>query len=100
MRRHPGDGIGLLTGDQAARDIFERAGLELADIANALRTRLGFQAGERVRLSYSGGAFGAGELLLEPFRRALSARSPDFVVTRPAHEPHYGAALYASRLGA
>jgi N-acetylglucosamine kinase-like BadF-type ATPase len=86
-------------GDAAALDIFQRAGAELAAIADALRRRTGFAAGERVPLSYSGGAFSAGELLLAPFRKALATHCPDFDLVRPLHEPHYGAALYASRLG-
>lgn len=87
------------SGDAAALDIFRRAGAELAAITDALRVKTGFQAGERVPLSYSGGAFSAGEVLLQPFRHALVARSANFDLVRPLHEPHYGAALYASRLG-
>ncbi len=85
-------------GDAAALDIFHRAGLELAQIADALRHRLGFEPGEPVKVSYSGGAFGAGELLLQPFEAALKSASADFTVARPLHEPHYGAALYAAKL--
>ena len=85
-------------GDATARDIFRRAGVELAQIANALRQKLGYADGERVKLSYSGGAFAAGELLLAPFRQALASASPDFEPSPPIHEPHYGAALYAVEL--
>ncbi len=85
-------------GDVAAREIFRRAGAELAQIVDALRTRLGFERGEVVRLSYSGGAFAAGELLLDPFIAALDAAYPNYSVLRPLHEPHRGAALYAARL--
>ena len=85
-------------GDSAALDIFGRAGQELAHIAIALREKLGFEPAETARLSYSGGAFSAGELLLAPFRAALSRATPTFEICRPLHEPHYGAALYASRL--
>ena len=63
------------SGDAAALDIFRRAGAELAAIADALRVKLGFEAGERVPLSYSGGAFSAGELLLEPFRACVGSRA-------------------------
>jgi N-acetylglucosamine kinase-like BadF-type ATPase len=85
-------------GDSAALAIFERAALELAAIADALRLKLGFEQDEVVRLSYSGGAFSAGELLLQPFRKALDAACPAFSLQQPKHEPHYGAALYAGRL--
>jgi N-acetylglucosamine kinase-like BadF-type ATPase len=85
-------------GDEAALDIFRRAALELAQIADALRRKLGFPEGETVKLSYSGGAFGAGEILLAPFRQALAAVSPAFELCRPLHDPHHGAALYAAKL--
>jgi len=84
-----------LQGDQAAREIFRRAAAELAQIAQALRANLGYEAAEVARLSYSGGAFKAGALLIEPFRVALGA---SFQLLTPKHEPHYGAALYAEKL--
>ena len=85
-------------GDSAALDIFQRAGRELARIADALRHELGYEAGEVVKLSYSGGAFAAGELLMKPFHEALADACPAFEVSRPLYEPHYGAALYAAKL--
>jgi len=85
-------------GDAAAQEIFRRAGHELAQIAAALRRALGFAEGEAVKLSYSGGAFAAGELLLAPFRAALNAAVPGFDLCEPLHAPHVGAALYAARL--
>jgi N-acetylglucosamine kinase-like BadF-type ATPase len=87
-------------GDPQALEIFRRAGLELAQIAEALRRKLGYQPGEPVRLSYSGGAFAAGEMLIKPFRDALAAASSEFELCQPLHEPHYGAALYAQKLSA
>ena len=85
-------------GDVAALDIFRRAGEELARIAEALRLKLGYETGEAVRVSYSGGAFSAGDLLMKPFREALAAAHDGFEVSRPLHAPHYGAALYAAKL--
>lgn len=87
-----------LAGDAVAHSIFVRAGEELAAIAEALRLRLGFEPGEPVPLSYSGGAFGVGELLMQPFKASLHATSAGFELRAPAHSPHYGAALYALRL--
>jgi len=85
-------------GDVAALEIFRRAGEELARIAEALRLKLGYETGEAVRVSYSGGAFSAGDLLMKPFREALAAAHYGFEVSRPLHAPHYGAALYAAKL--
>jgi len=87
-----------LAGDGVAASIFERAGQELAAIAEALRVALRFETGETVPLSYSGGAFSAGEVLMRPFTAALQAASPDFDLRTPLHAPHYGAALYALQL--
>lgn len=87
-----------LAGDGVAASIFERAGQELAAIAEALRVALRFEVGETVPLSYSGGAFSAGEMLMRPFTAALQAASPDFDLRTPLHAPHYGAALYAVQL--
>lgn len=86
-------------GDDVARAIFVQAGQELAAIAYALRNALRFDADETVPLSYSGGAFSAGALLLEPFEKALHASSTTFDLRVPLHEPHYGAALYARLRG-
>jgi N-acetylglucosamine kinase-like BadF-type ATPase len=87
-------------GDAEAQDVFRRAAQELARIADALRRTLGFTEGEAVPLSYSGGAFSAGDVLMTPFRQALAAASPAFQLCQPLHEPHIGAALYAARLAA
>jgi N-acetylglucosamine kinase-like BadF-type ATPase len=85
-------------GDDAALGIFRQAGAELAAIADALRRTLDYARGETVALSYSGGAFSTGDLLLAPFRQALASASADFELRAPVHPPHYGAALYAARL--
>lgn len=85
-------------GDAAAAAIFGRAGEELARIADAVRVELGFEDGETVLLTWSGGAFSAGDLLLVPLAEATRARYAAFDLRAPLHEPHHGAALYAIRL--
>lgn len=85
-------------GDEVALAIFADAAEELAAIAVALHRQLQFPASGPVPLSWSGGAFSAGELLLQPFRRALARADAGFVPTTPKHAPHYGAALYAAHL--
>ena len=87
-------------GDAVAQAIYTRAGQELAGIVIAIRDQLGFATGETVPVSTSGGAFSAGELLMQPFTDALHVASPQFQVRTPLHEPHYGAALYARQLAA
>ncbi len=85
-------------GDAVAMEIYAQAGQELARIADALRTALQFTPQEPVPVSYSGGAFSVGEMLMRPFVEALHAISPTFELRAPLHEPHYGAALYALKL--
>ena len=85
-------------GDAAALEIFRRAGRELAEIAFTLREKLGYEAAEIARLSYSGGAFATGDLLLVPFRAALTDAGAAFEICRPLYDPHFGAALYAAKL--
>lgn len=85
-------------GDEAARRIFTDAGRELAAIVEAIRQRLEYQPGESVNLSYSGGVFQGGELILQPFRQQLSLYSPGYRLITPCFSPAIGAALYAARL--
>lgn len=85
-------------GDEAARRIFAEAGRELAAIVEAIRQRLRYEPGETVNLSYSGGVFQGGELILQPFRQQLAAYSPDYRLVKPRYSPAIGAALYAARL--
>lgn len=88
-----------MQGDEAARKIFTQAGQELAEIVDSVRRRLGYGPGETVKLSYSGGVFQSGELVLEPFRERLSACSPDYQIIAPRFSPAICAAIYAARLG-
>jgi N-acetylglucosamine kinase-like BadF-type ATPase len=84
-------------GDVQALAIFEAAGRELAAIAASIRTALGYAAGERVPLSYSGGVFETGDRVLAPFRQSLLKQSGDFDLRKPLLPPGAGAALYAAR---
>lgn len=58
------------SGDLSARNLYERAAYELALMVEALKDKLLF-AGENVPVSYSGGLFKAGELILTPFRQEV-----------------------------
>ena len=87
-----------VAGDPAAKAIFDGAGRELADIIDALRQALKFPEGEPIPLSYSGGVFKSGDLILAPLRAELAARSRDYDLVSPVLPPSLGAALYAARL--
>jgi N-acetylglucosamine kinase-like BadF-type ATPase len=85
-------------GDASALRIFDDAARELAAIAEVVRQTLQFEPSEPVPISYSGGVFNAGELILSPFRRHLEARSRIYRLQAPMFTPSVGAAIYAARL--
>ncbi|HTL93579.1 MAG TPA: BadF/BadG/BcrA/BcrD ATPase family protein [Steroidobacteraceae bacterium] len=85
-------------GDSAARELFTRAVVELADIVDAVRDQLRVPADLDLPLSYSGGLFQLHELLLEPFEAALAARARRYRLSPARLPPDAGAALQAARL--
>ncbi|MFB7087070.1 N-acetylglucosamine kinase [Streptomyces sp. NPDC056296] len=84
-------------GDSVAVSILDRAGRELALLADAARRRLGFAAAEPVPVSYSGGVFAA-RPVADAFRAELGRLDARFDVRPPLYEPVIGAALYAASL--
>jgi N-acetylglucosamine kinase-like BadF-type ATPase len=84
--------------DGAALRIFDDAARELVAIVEAVRRALEFASGEPVPLSYSGGVFEAGALILDPFRRHLAAQSAAWRLQVPLVAPSGGAAIYAAKL--
>lgn len=84
-------------GDAEAAAILDRAGSELARIAQALRVRLGFESTETVLLSWSGGVLTKQDAVRAALLRALHQQAP-YDVVAPRHEPGVGAALYAALL--
>jgi N-acetylglucosamine kinase-like BadF-type ATPase len=81
-------------GDRAAGAILADAGRELALLVETTRRRLGYSAGDIVPVSYSGGTFGAKQVLDE-FRRQLQHGGYD--LRNPLYSPVIGAALYAAK---
>lgn len=80
-------------GDASALDIFRRAAHEEADMVAALvRPLFGDLADtlESVPVTYIGGTFRAGQLILEPLAAALPSCCK---LVAPAHEPDLGAVL-------
>jgi N-acetylglucosamine kinase-like BadF-type ATPase len=81
-------------GDTGARVIWTEAASELATSAAACTRRL-FPPGPPVPISWSGGLFGAEDLLLGPFLERLSELVPDAIPTPPAGDALDGAAALA-----
>ena len=86
-------------GDARAVRIYDDCAQELARIVDAIRVRLGFGAGDFVALSYSGGVFAVGDLVLDPLRRHLGAYPCIYDLRPPQFAPGVGAAIYAALLG-
>jgi N-acetylglucosamine kinase-like BadF-type ATPase len=85
------------SGDAAALDIIERAAQHLVALVEATRVALGFQSGELVPVSYSGGLFHA-EPVHARFVAGLAALSGDYRLRTPLFSSHVGAALHAAKL--
>ena len=83
-----------LAGDPGAKFIYEEAAQELFLIANSVRKKLSFPD-KGWPVSYSGGLFKSGDLILRPFSDRISASGGK--VSKPLYEPVHGAALLAVR---
>lgn len=82
-----------LAGDPAALAIYREAAEELAVAAAAVAKKL--EMGEGHRVSYSGGLFRSGALILEPLEKLI--RDQGGVLTAPRFSPELGAVLIAMR---
>ncbi|HET7711854.1 MAG TPA: BadF/BadG/BcrA/BcrD ATPase family protein, partial [Thermoanaerobaculia bacterium] len=81
-------------GDAVAREILERAGRELAQCVLAVAAKL--QMTETAfPVAYVGGAFHAGELLLDPMRRVIAEGAARAHLVKPQRAPVEGAAMMA-----
>ncbi len=88
-----------LDGDKLAARIFDDAARELAAIVGAVRDALAFAPHEPVPVSYSGGVFKVGTLILAPLQRYLKSQG-SYEMRPPMLTPDLGAAVYAAKLAA
>ncbi|QEE23329.1 N-acetylglucosamine kinase [Rhodanobacter glycinis] len=85
-------------GDREALKIIERGAVELAEQVDVTRQRLQFSAEDEVVVSYSGGVFSAGDIIVNAFKTKLSCLSDRYALHSPLYSPAVGAAMYAARL--
>ncbi|HET7435174.1 MAG TPA: BadF/BadG/BcrA/BcrD ATPase family protein [Thermoanaerobaculia bacterium] len=85
-----------LGGDDVARDILGRGGSELAECVLAVARKL-HMLDTAFPAAYVGGAFHAGDLLLNPMRLRLQRDAPGATLQAPLHTPVEGAAMMAMR---
>lgn len=83
-----------IAGDEAARGVYEKAAEELALLVMGANGRLGLAAPFPV--SYSGGMFKAGDLILPAFQNSVEALGG--MLVHPIHSPVHGAVLLALEL--
>ena len=81
-----------LAGDESAIRLYDEAARELALLVKGLRGSIELEPFSP--LSYAGGLWNAGELILGPFREAISGL--DMTFTKPALPPVLGAVLLAA----
>lgn len=80
--------------DPVAQRIVGEAGVRLAGLVLAVARRL-FAAGETVDIYPTGGVFGAGPLVIEPFRTTLMGGWPEARIRDPQFPPVFGALFQA-----
>ena len=85
----------VAAGDGAAVAIHDKAAEELGTIVDSLRLQLGFEPGEKVPLSWSGGVLTNDASARSRLEAWLRARG-QYHIIEPRHSPAYGAALYAA----
>ncbi len=83
-------------GDEAAQDILDDAGYELACAVNAVIKQLGMQE-EVFRVAYVGGIFNVGDLILPKFSAYVKRYAPHVKVGPPLFPPVIGAVKLANR---
>lgn len=81
-------------GDDVARDILTRGGSELAECVLAIARRL-HMTDTTFNVAYVGGAFRAGDLLLNPMRLRIQRELPGATLIPPKLTPVEGAAMMA-----
>jgi N-acetylglucosamine kinase-like BadF-type ATPase len=90
--------LAAVEGDAAAAAIFADAARELAAIVEAVRIALGYADEEVTPVSYSGGAFAAGDFFQSEFAAAVGERAGTYLLTPPVLSPLAGASLLAAKL--
>ncbi|MEA3108054.1 MAG: hypothetical protein QOI88_2659 [Gammaproteobacteria bacterium] len=85
-------------GDTQSRRLFDSAAKELAALVDVVRGKLNAPHHLSLPVSYSGGMFQFGDLVLDPLRSALCGSERAYEFVAPIMSPGGGAALYAAKL--
>jgi N-acetylglucosamine kinase-like BadF-type ATPase len=85
-------------GDAQSRELFDAAARELAALVDLVRDKLNVPHPLPLPVSYSGGMFQFGDLVLDPLRAALAGSDRGYEFIAPRLSPGGGAALHAAKL--
>ena len=84
------------TGDRDAIRIFEEAAEEIYLMVKSIIKQLKLQG--KIKMSYVGGVFKAGDLILDPLKKRFKEKNYDVEISEPILEAWEGATLYAYQL--
>ncbi len=91
-----GDAAG--EGDHYACQMYQKAAGELASLAGAVISNIKFDDLQTVPVSWSGGVFNSGEIILKPLAARLQQYDHRCQLVHPALSPESGAVLLARKL--
>lgn len=81
--------------DEYAIEMYEKAAYEHSLTIQAVINKLDFDQNEEILVSYTGGVFNVGSLILQPLKEYVSKINNNVKIVEPALGPVTGAALYA-----
>ncbi|WP_413735140.1 N-acetylglucosamine kinase [Sodalis sp. RH21] len=85
-------------GDKESYKLFCTAAKELAMMVDSVRKTLEYAPDETTLVSFTGGVFNCGDIILDPFVHELAQLSGTYRVCQPKYHPSIGAAIYAAKI--
>lgn len=85
-------------GDKESYKLFCTAARELAMMVDSVRKDLAYPPDETTLVSFTGGVFNCGDIILDPFMHELANLSGSYLVCQPKYNPSMGAAIYAAKI--
>ena len=82
-------------GDKTMKTLYSKAADELAEMAQTVKNQLSFRTSNSIQVSYSGGLFKSGDLVLTPFREKIEASG--LTLVHPKYPPFIGALAIGAR---
>jgi len=87
-----------IEGDKESYKLFCTAAKELAIMVESVRKELDYSPDETTQVSFTGGVFNCGDIILDPFIHELANLNGYYRVSQPKYNPSMGAAIYAAKI--